>query len=210
MKNDINKDIYFLDNTDVVIKGENDVSHFHDCLKALNSGNTIVIINNTKYKYNKYFRPDKEGEYNIKIKFKYNLHDCSYMFYNCTNLLSVDLSSFNTKYVTNMEKMFFFCRRLKSINFSNCNTENVTNMGCMFLGCYNLKNVDFSFFNIKNVTQMYSVFVNCGIENIDISSFYSDKSINTYNIITNAETLTINKRFFDKKKNDIKSNIKMV
>ena len=81
-------------------------------------------------------------------------------------------------------------------------------MGCMFLGCYNLKNVDFSFFNIKNVTQMYSMFVNCGIENIDISSFYSDKSINTYNIITNAKTLTINKTFFDKIKNDIKSNIK--
>ena len=71
-KNDINKDIYFSDNTDVVFKYNNDVSHFHDCLKELNSSNTIVIINDTKYKYNKYFRPDKEGEYNIKIKFKYN------------------------------------------------------------------------------------------------------------------------------------------
>ena len=207
-KNDINKDIYFLDNTDMVIERKNKESHFHDFLKGLNSSNTIVIINDIKYKYNKYFRPDKEGEYKIKIKFKNSLKDCSYMFYNCTNLLYIDLSSFNTKYVRSMESMFSNCRNLKGINFSNCNTENLTNMGCMFLGCKKLKNVDFSFFNIKNVTQMYSMFVNCGMENIDISSFHSDKSINTYHIITYAKTLIINESFFKKIKNDIKSNIK--
>ena len=55
---------------------------------------------------------------------------------------------------------------------------------------------------------MYSMFVNCGMENIDISSFHSDKSINTYHIITYAKTLIINESFFKKIKNDIKSNIK--
>jgi len=55
---------------------------------------------------------------------------------------------------------------------------------------------------------MYSMFVYCGMENIDISSFHSDKSINTYNIITHAKTLIINESFFNKIKNDIKSNIK--
>ena len=108
-KKDVNKDIYFLDNTDIEIDSKNHtVSHFHDNLKELNSSNTVVIINDIKYKYNKYFRPDKEGEYRIKIKFKYNLNDCSYMFYKCTNLLQVDLTSFNAKYVESMEEMFFF------------------------------------------------------------------------------------------------------
>ena len=44
-KNDINKDIYFLDNTDMIIEGKNNVTHFHDFLIDLNSTNTIVIIN---------------------------------------------------------------------------------------------------------------------------------------------------------------------
>ena len=96
------------------------------------------------------------------------------------------------------KKCFFFCRNLKSINFSNLNSENVTNKGCMFASCYNLKHVDFSSFNIKKVTKMYSMFFNCGLENIDISSFHSDKSINTFNMITNAKTLIINEIFLRK------------
>ena len=68
-KKDINKKIYFLDNTDgtdieVEFK-ENKNSeigfdpikeeHHHDFLKELNESNTELYINNKKYKYEKYF-----------------------------------------------------------------------------------------------------------------------------------------------------------
>ena len=61
------------------------------------------------------------------------------MFYNCYNLINVDLSSFNTKNVSNMEGMFS-CNELKSIDLSLINTENVTNMSSLFNFCVNLEN----------------------------------------------------------------------
>jgi hypothetical protein len=64
-KDDINKDIYFLDNTDDTY---NDIKHYHDNLKELNESNTELYINDIKYKYKKYFKPDKEGIYIIKLK----------------------------------------------------------------------------------------------------------------------------------------------
>ena len=66
-KEDINKDIYFLDNTGS--KYYNDGEHHHDNLKELNELNSEIFINNKKYKYKKYFKPEKEGLYEIKIKF---------------------------------------------------------------------------------------------------------------------------------------------
>ena len=81
-KNDVAKKIYFLDNTDSKIlmnaeikmkeNGESDINeikeeHHHDFLKKLNESNVELYINNKKYKYQKYFVPDKEGEYNILL-----------------------------------------------------------------------------------------------------------------------------------------------
>ena len=70
-KDEINKDIYFLDNTDGYF---NDIGHFHDNLKELNELNTELYINDKKYKYKKYFNPDKEGIYIIKLKNNININ----------------------------------------------------------------------------------------------------------------------------------------
>ena len=78
-KEDINKDIYFLDNTDGKYFG---IEHHHDNLKELNEINTEIFINNKKYKYTKSFKPEKEGLYEIKIKFNIKIKDCSYMYNN--------------------------------------------------------------------------------------------------------------------------------
>ena len=43
------------------------------------------------------------------------------MFYNCHNLLNLDLSSFNTNNVTNMSKMFERCDKLLGINKNKIN-----------------------------------------------------------------------------------------
>ena len=62
-----------------------------------------------KYKYTKSFKPEKEGLYEIKIKFNNKIKDCSYMFFGCSNLTNIDLSSFDTKNIINMSYMFFGC-----------------------------------------------------------------------------------------------------
>ena len=41
------------------------------------------------------------------------------MFYNCTNLTSLDLSSFNTSNVTNWGATFYYCSKLKSIKLGD-------------------------------------------------------------------------------------------
>ena len=47
-----------------------------------------------------------EGLFSIKIKFAFNfkITDCSYIFKGYKNLVSIDLSSFPTQNVTNMER----------------------------------------------------------------------------------------------------------
>ena len=67
-KEDINKDIYFLDNE-------------YDSLEELNELNTELLINNKKYKYSKCFKPEKEGIYEIKIKFNIKIKNCCHMFH---------------------------------------------------------------------------------------------------------------------------------
>ena len=41
------------------------------------------------------------------------------MFYNCSSLISLNLSNFNTSSVTEMSYMFAHCYKLKYINMKN-------------------------------------------------------------------------------------------
>ena len=60
----------------------------------------------------------------------------SYMFYNCSSLTSLDLSSFDTSNVTNMSCMFNSCENLETVTVSDkWTTERVTNSDAMFFGC---------------------------------------------------------------------------
>ena len=184
-EDDIDKKIYFLDNTDgkIVVRlelneksqfGLNEIKedHSHDFLKELNESNTELYINNKKYKYNKYFIPDDEGEYHILLKFHILMTDCSFMFYECNNITHIDLSSFNSQKVTNMYCMFFSCSNLKNIQLTSFNTQNVTNMAGLFGGCSNLKNIDLSSFNTQNVNNMSGMFGRCSnVTNFDLNSF---------------------------------------
>ena len=47
-----------------------------------------------------------------------NVTDMSRMFYNCKSLKTLDVSGFDTKYVTNTSWMFAYCRALQEIHAS--------------------------------------------------------------------------------------------
>ena len=152
--NDIDKEIYFLDNYE-----EKNGEHLHNKFNELNEMNTELFINDEKTKYNKYFIPKNEGDYNIKLKFDINLSNCSYMFAGCNNIKSVNFISFNTKYITYMRYMFYECESLNgTIILSNFNTKNVIDMSYMFFGCTNLVTIDLSSFNIDKVADMSFMF----------------------------------------------------
>ena len=73
------------------------------------------------------------------------------MFKNIYNLTSLDLLSFDTSLVTNMNSMFLNCSNLISLNLSSFNTEGVFGMKRMFCNCSNLQLLDLSNFNTKYV-----------------------------------------------------------
>ncbi len=67
--------------------------------------------------------------------------DMTYMFGNCEDLTSLDLSSFNTSKVISMYGMFVNCYRLTSLNLSSFNTASVINMVLMFSSCWSLRTI---------------------------------------------------------------------
>ena len=86
-KKDRYKEIYFLDNLDnIKERGEKERIHRHDNLKEMNAVNTILYINDVKYKYRKSFKFKDEGDFLIKLKLSILIEDCSYMFYDCKNI----------------------------------------------------------------------------------------------------------------------------
>ena len=112
---DIGKDIYFLGNKYYDTNKEK-CNKCNDILNKLNNNITEILIDGNNYENKKYFKPKEAKEYNIKLKFKNKLKDCSYMFSGCENIITINLNDFNTKYVTKMKRMFNGCINLKYIN----------------------------------------------------------------------------------------------
>ncbi len=190
-KDDVNNEIYFLDNTNgkYNIEGK-EVEHHHDNLKELNKSNPKLYINNKEKEYTKYFYPTEGGIHSVKLIFNTEIKDCSFMFYNCNNIIDLDLSSFDTKNITNMSYMFSGCENLKSLDLSDFYTKNVTNMNNMFCDCNNLIDLNLTSFDTKNVTNMSNMFSGCDkITNIDLSSFDTKNVTNMSNMFYDCKNL---------------------
>ena len=130
-----------------------------------------------------------------------NAVDMSKMFLNCTNLQTLDLSSFDTSNVTSMYGMFcmwdtninyFPTNNLLNITFGpNFNTSNVTDMQSMFAGLSELKELDVSNFNTSNVTTMYHMFYGCqSLETLDVNNFDTSKVTNMENMFAQCKNLS--------------------
>ncbi|MEC5317310.1 BspA family leucine-rich repeat surface protein, partial [Enterococcus casseliflavus] len=117
--------------------------------------------------------------------------DMSNMFSFCSNLTSIDVSSFNTSQVMNMSYMFFGCKALTSLNLSNFNTSQVTDMSYMFFGCQALPSLNLSNFNTSQVTNMTNMFNGCSsLTSIDVSSFTTSQVMNMSYMFSGCKALT--------------------
>ena len=222
----IGEDIYFLDNRIFINEKEN-ISFQHDNLKELNKSNTKIFIDDEIYEFTKSFKPKKEGNYIIKIILNFQMKDCSYMFYDCESIKTIDLSSFDGREVIDMSYMFSYCSNLKDLKFGSIDTSNVTNMSYMFChckeletlnllslrtdkvtameemfcGCINLKTILFKFKtgNLINMNEMFSFCEN--LEDLDLSSFNLTK-INKMNDVfsccSNLKTIKVNHLSYSK------------
>ncbi|MGM9726338.1 MAG: BspA family leucine-rich repeat surface protein [Prevotella sp.] len=114
-----------------------------------------------------------------------------YMFLGCTELTSLDLSSFNTQKVNNMNRMFRYCK-FTTLDLSSFNTGSVNNMSGMFQECSNLTTLTLpSNFDTSEVTDMSSMFYGCsGLTSLDLSSFNTSKVTEMYNMFNGCSKLT--------------------
>jgi len=118
-----------------------------------------------------------------------NVINMSYMFYNCSSLISLNLSNFNTNKVNNMEGMFSFCSSLTSLNLSNFNTNNVSNMEGMFSFCSSLTSLNLSNFNTNNVINMSYMFSECfSLDTLNLSSFNTNNVKDMKNMFCNCSS----------------------
>ena len=105
---------------------------------------------------------------------KLNTENCTSMdeMFTGSGIAKINLNSWDTSKVTNMEEMFEYCNELENINMSNCDTSKVTNMEYMFAYCEELENINMSNCDTSNVTNMNSMFKNCSkLTELDLSNW---------------------------------------
>lgn len=98
--------------------------------------------------------------------------DCTNMFAYFTGMTDVDLSSFDTSEVENMNAMFYFNFALEKLDVSKFDTSRVKDMSAMFDNLTALKELDITNFNTSNVETMQYMFYNLNkVKTLDVSHF---------------------------------------
>ena len=119
----------------------------------------------------------------------------AYMFNNCTQLMSLDLSKFDTHNVTDMSHMFNGDENLGKLVISTYSpnnpdqtfdTSNVTNMSHMFTRCDALGNLDVSGFITSKVTNMSHMFEYCYATTLDVANFDTSQVTDMQAMFNNA------------------------
>ena len=138
------------------------------------------------------------------------------MFYNCTNLISIDISVIDTKDITNMHFAFIECNSLKTLDLSKNNFTNVRNAGGAFAYCNsltsinldtpfpNLESFDFGFYDVHSIKSldiskmkpqklkyMYCLFYDCtSLEYVNLNNFKTDLITDMHSVFYNCNKLT--------------------
>ena len=159
--------------------------------KDINSENVEIFVNGKKINFDFYYSSNEIGEIKVKFKFKKLLVNTSYLFYNCSSLKLIDLSSFKTGEIKSMISMFENCSSLESLDLVSFNTSNVRNMNCMFRNCSSLKKINLSLFETNKVKDISYMFMDCSsLNSIDLSSFNTDEVKNMSHIFESCSSLT--------------------
>jgi len=170
---DINKDIRIINSYEenMTTKSTNSCLK-KDYLDENEIKKCLIEINGKPISFNYYHKFKKKGNYTIKYSFMNYLTRINHMFCECSSIISINLSNFNTKNVINMSCIFARCSSLTNVNLTNINTQNVKNMYGLFIKCRSLTSINLSNFNTRNVTNMMMMFKECSsLTNIDLSRF---------------------------------------
>ena len=86
------------------------------------------------------------------------------LFFDCQNLIDIDLSNFETDNLKNMSNMFYNCSKIEKLDLSNFDTRRVTNMSGLFYGCEELTSLNLFYPNANDeknlINLIYSMILN--------------------------------------------------
>jgi len=104
----------------------------------------------------------------------------SEMFYRCQSLTILDVSTFDTHNVKNMEGMFENCSRLEMLDITSFNISNVTNFMLMFSQCTRLSTIccfgDWSSSSAQSGYMFYGCRALCGGAGTAYTDAITDKT----------------------------------
>ena len=167
--------------------------------RTLTTSPSNIPFNN--YQVNKVTFDNSESNSSNTYIYKIDLSnwDTSYitnmnrMFNGCAHLVSIDSSEFNTSNVTNMNSMFSNCKKLASLDVSKWDVSSVTDMGDMFF-CfdqYYLNKLDVSNWNVSNVTDMREMFYGLkSLTKLDVSKWNVSNVTSMYGLFASCSSLT--------------------
>ena len=138
----------------------------------------------------------------VKGNVRFGSPSARQMFYQCSNLATVDLTGLDTSLVTDISQMFEGCKALKSADLSGFDTSQVDNMAGLFDRCESLESVDLSGFDTSQVVDMSSMFSDCYVlASLDVSSFDTSQVTNMSSMFFGCRKLvSLNLSSFDTSK----------
>lgn len=93
-------------------------------------------------------------------------------FFNCANLLSVNLSKLDTSKTTSLEYAFSGCKSLTDIDLSTLDTGSVRSFADVFQDCSSLRSVNLAGWDTSSGNNFRQMFIQCAsLEELDVSSF---------------------------------------
>ena len=133
----------------------------------------------------------KEGPNTIILSWDSKLQNCIKMFKNCIDIISVDLTNFDSSSISSSSNMFYNGISLKSIDFSNFDTSKISSMVSMFENCSSLSSLDLTKFDTSSSKTMNSMFKNCqSLKSLDLSSFSTSKVSSMQSMFYGCNSLT--------------------
>jgi len=159
---------YMNNEIDIIYKFEKNtdkVKLFDNTFVEKNKNNCILIISKKIKALCEYYElNENENKYiTIKLIEKNEIVDMSYMFYECTSLLSIfNFSKWRAKNINNTSYMFYGCSSLIEIpGISALISDKIFDISYMFFGCISLKYLpDINKWNLKNVKNKEYMLVN--------------------------------------------------
>ena len=113
-----------------------------------------------------------------------------YTFSRCKSLTEIDLSTLDTSSVGSFADVFQDCSSLRSVNLTGWDTSNGNNFRQMFYCCAALEELDVSLFNTSSATTFEQMFYGCSsLRSLDLSRFDTSAATTFASMFCNCASL---------------------